>query len=81
MKAIDINKQLVNSYLELLKNLSPGNKLDLIAKLTKSVQADIKVKKKGFEQAFGAWEGNEDPEDLINTIRESRTFNRNIEEL
>lgn len=34
MKAVDLNTKLINSYLELLKNLSPANKLDLIAKLT-----------------------------------------------
>lgn len=81
MKAADLNNKLINSYLELLKNLSPSNKLDLIAKLTESIKSDIKVKENAFEQSFGAWEDNESVEELINTIRDSRQFNRQIEEL
>lgn len=45
MKTIDINKLLTDTYLQLLKNLSPGNKLDLIAKLTQSIKSDIEEKK------------------------------------
>ena len=81
MKATDLNNKLINSYLELLKNLSPATKLDLISKLTQSVKADIEVKNNTFEEAFGAWEGDEHAEDLINTIRDSRQFNRQTEEL
>lgn len=81
MKATDLNNKLINSYLELLKNLSPASKLDLISKLTQSVKADIGVKDNAFEKAFGAWEGDEHAEDLINRIKDSRQFNRHIEEL
>ena len=81
MKAADLNTKLINSYLELLKNLSPSNKLDLISKLTQLVKADIEVKNSAFEQAFGAWEGNENAEEIIDSIRNSRQFNRQIEEL
>lgn len=81
MKAVDLNTKLINSYLELLKNLNPDSKLDLISKLTQSVKADIKVKTNAFEKAFGAWQGDENAEELITTIRDSRQFNRQIEEL
>ena len=81
MKAANFNTKLVNGYLALLKNLSPAIKLDLISKLTQSVKTDITVKHNAFEQAFGAWEGNESAEDLINTIKNSRQVNRQIEEM
>ena len=81
MEAADINTKLINSYLDLLKNLSPANKLDLIARLTLSVKSDMEVKNNAFEQAFGAWEGDESAEEIIDTIRSSRQFNRQIEEM
>jgi hypothetical protein len=81
MKAADLNTKLINSYLELLKNLSPANKLDLIAKLTQSVKSDMKVKSNAFDQAFGGWVGSEPAAEIIQVIRESRQFNRHMEEL
>ena len=48
MKATDINTTIVDGYIRLLDNLSPGNKLDLISKLTLSVKADIAEKKKSL---------------------------------
>lgn len=41
----------------------------------------MEVKSNAFEQAFGAWESKEDAEKIINTIRNSRQFNRQIEEM
>ena len=81
MKATDINTTIVDGYIRLLDNLSPGNKLDLISKLTLSVKADITEKKKSFFNAFGAWDTKQSAEQIINEIRNSRTFNRQIEEL
>lgn len=81
MKALDINNRLTDSYLALLKNLSPSNKLDLIAKLTQSVKADMETNDKTFSKSFGAWEGKEDANELVNQIKSSRSFTRKIEEL
>jgi len=80
MKAIDINKTLIEGYLKLLDNLSPSNKLDLISKLTLSVKTDITERKKSFYKAFGAWESKQTADEIINDIRNSRTFNRQIEQ-
>lgn len=79
MKAIDINKTLIEGYLQLLENLSPGSKLDLISKLTLSVKTDVIEKKKSFYKSFGAWESKQTAEQIISDIRNSRTFNRQIE--
>ncbi len=81
MKTIDINKLLTDTYLQLLKNLSPGNKLDLIAKLTQSIKSDIEEKKSVFEQSFGAWQGDANPEELAGDIRNSRQLDRQTEGL
>jgi hypothetical protein len=78
MKAIDINTTLIDGYLRLLDNLSPNNKLDLISKLTLTVKTDITDKKKSFYKAFGAWESKQSADEIINDIRNSRTFNREI---
>ena len=45
MKSAEANTQLINGYLKLLDNLSSGNKLDLIAKLSMSLKSEIPDKK------------------------------------
>jgi hypothetical protein len=80
LKAIDINTTLIEGYLRMLDNLSPNNKLDLIAKLTLTVKEDkMTEKKKSFFKAFGAWESKEEADEIIKDLRSSRTFNRKIE--
>jgi hypothetical protein len=74
MKSIDINNTLIEGYLQLLENLSPSNKLDLISKLTLSVKTDITNRKKSFYKAFGAWESRQSAEEIIKDIRNSRTY-------
>lgn len=81
MKAIDINNRLVDTYLELLKNLDPKVKLDLINKLSLSVKTDLSRKKSTFHKAFGAWDSDDDAEKVAMEIRDSRNFNRIIESL
>jgi len=81
MKAVDINNTIIDGYIRLLDNLSPNNKLDLISKLTLTVKSDISEKKKSFYKAFGAWDSKQTAEQIIKEIRNSRTFNRQIEEL
>ena len=79
MKATDINTTLIDGYLQMLDNLSPSNKLDLISKLSQSVKSDITDRKKSFYEAFGAWESDKTAEEIIEEIGKSRTFDRNIE--
>ena len=80
MNTADINTKLIDSYISLLKNMSTQNKLDLISKLTNTVKKDIEQEKTDFYNAFGGWDEHESAEELIETIKESRTFNRTIEE-
>jgi|GEM_PF-110274 len=80
MKNADINSKLVESYISLLENMSMPNKLDLISRLTQSVKADTHNTQNQLYESFGEWEGDESADELINVIRESRTFNRSREE-
>jgi hypothetical protein len=79
MKAPDINSTLVEGYLQLLKNHSPNNKLNLISKLTLSIKKDNKNNNKSFYKAFGAWESKDSAEEIIVNMRNNRTFTRTIE--
>jgi len=81
MRTADLYTKIINSYLGLLKNLSPSSKLDLISKLTQSVKSDITSQKNNLKKAFGAWDQEESADELVNTIRDSRLFNRKTEEL
>ena len=71
--------QILKGYWELLSNLNPKLKLELIEKLSKSISRDLITKKDRFEESFGAWIDNRDSEEIINEIRNSRNFNRQIE--
>jgi hypothetical protein len=71
---IDINTSLIEGYLQMLDNLSPNNKLDLISKLSLTIKGNDKVNNKTFYEAFGAWDSNQSAEDIINDIRKSRNF-------
>jgi hypothetical protein len=81
MKTSDFNNRLTDVYLELLKNLDPGSKLDLISKLTKSIKSDLKARSNNFKKAFGAWDKSESAEKITLEIRNSRYFKRQIEDL
>ena len=79
MKTPENNTTIVDGYAGLLDNLSPGDKLDLISKLTKSVKTDLANKTSSFKKAFGAFESKKSAEEIIDDIRNSRAFNRKIE--
>ena len=80
MSIADINTTIIEGYLQMLDNLSPSNKLDLISKLSASVKSDIRNKKSTFKRAFGAFQSDKSADEIMNEIRSSRTFNRQIEE-
>ena len=77
---MDFNTVLVNSYFKLFNNLNMSGKRALIDKLTKSISSKD-PKKDDFERSFGGWQGSETAEELVTSIRDTRTFNRDITEL
>ena len=71
--------QIIDGYWGLLSNLNPDLKLKLIERLSKSVHKDLAAKRNNFEKSFGAWTDSRESEEIISEIRNSRTFNREIE--
>ena len=79
MTSEEINTTILDGYIGLLENLSPDNKLDLISKLTASVKTDFGNKKSTFKKSFGAFVSEKTAEEIIEEIRNSRMFTREIE--
>ena len=70
---------LIDNYFGLLSGLSKENKLRLIAKLSNSVADEVVEKENVVDRFFGAFKSDKSAEEIIQEIRESRTFNRSIE--
>ncbi len=81
MKTTDLNLKLIDTYFELLKNLSTDNKLELIARLSTSMKTKNKGKTGALKPLYGAFDSEQSADELISEIRNSRTFNRNRAEL
>lgn len=79
MSNIALNNNLKKTYLALLSSLSVNNRLEIISELSLSLKKNSR-KSKGVEFYSGAWDSGESSEELISTIRSSRTFNRKLEE-
>lgn len=74
------NTEILNNYLGLMNNLNPNTKLELIERLSKSIKKDISIRKNSFERSYGAWESKKTSDEIIEEIRSSRNFNREIEQ-
>lgn len=74
---------LVDDYFSALKNLNDLQKLELISKLTDS----IKYSKLGsnndvsLHSLYGSWASEKSADELIEEIKDARSFNRNREDL
>ena len=79
MKIAEINSTIIDGYVSLLDNLSSGDKLDLISKLTASVKTGLTTRKSTFKKAFGAFDSKKTAEQIIDEIRSSRVSTRKIE--
>ncbi len=81
MKTTDLNTALLDNYLGLIRNLSPEIKLILIERITKTLKGNLTKKDSPITDAFGKWKSEKSADEIITEIRESRTFNRQIEML
>ena len=68
-------------YFDFLKTLNADSKLDLISKLSLSLIEGENSSNKSLQSLFGAYKTNETAEEIIATLKSSRVFNRNIEQL
>lgn len=83
---MDIALNSTDNYWNLLKHLSSDVKLELIARLSRSLQNDKAVSKNVSASSFyGVWKDSDFPMDadnMVSEIKKSRSFNkRNIEAL
>lgn len=76
MKTVDINTNLIDSYFSVLKNLSSDNKLELIARLSKSMKSPKRVKAGSVQSLYGAFQSDRSADELIDEIKKARSFNR-----
>ncbi len=81
MKAADLKFNLIDSYLELLKSLSPESKLELITRLSDSLKGSKKPTQKSVSELYGAFISKESADEIIADLKATRNFNRKIEEL
>jgi hypothetical protein len=80
MKAADINTTLIDNYFSFLKNLSADAKLELIARLSKSMKTSKKGKKEvSLNSLYGSWVSEKSADEIIAEIKNSRNFNRKRE--
>jgi len=68
-------------YFGFLQNLNSEIKLDLISKLSHSINEIEQKPTISIQSLFGAYQSEESADDIIKEIRNSRVFNRNIESL
>ena len=76
MGAADINTNLVDSYYMLLRNLSPNNKLELIARLSKSLKTTKKAKDNSWKSLFGALVIDQSADEFVEELKKDRKFSR-----
>ncbi len=72
---------IVDSYFELLSNLNPETKLELISRLSDSMKKPRKELNGSWKDLFGAFESDKSAEEMIEEIRNARTFSRHRETL
>ncbi len=76
MRAADINTNLVDSYYTLLRNLSPNNKLELIARLSKSMKTTKKANDNSWKSLFGALVIDQSADEFVEELKKDRKFSR-----
>lgn len=77
-KEIDI----AENIFQIVKNLSSDVKLELISKISKSIDTTKDLPQdNSWKKLFGAWESDKSAEQIIEDIRADRYTNRQIEEL
>jgi hypothetical protein len=81
MKSTDLKFNLIDNYLQLLKNLSLESKVELIKKLSDSLKGSKKTKGKSTKSLYGAFISKKSADEIIATLKSSRNFNRSIERL
>lgn len=76
MKTSDLNINLIDTYYGLLKNLSTDSKLELIARLSNSMKTSSQAENDSWQSLYGAFISKQSADELIDDIKNARTFKR-----
>ncbi|MCB9230240.1 MAG: hypothetical protein H6581_01135 [Bacteroidia bacterium] len=76
---MNTNQVLIESYLELLGKLGNESKLEIISRLADSMKERKESGIKDFYDLYGAFEDEKSAEEMIEEIRNSRNFNRQVD--
>lgn len=80
METTDKSKSIIDNYFTLLKSLSPDNKLELIARLSKSMKSSKKLKNEvSLSSLYGSWKSEQSADEIIDELKSSRKFTRKRE--
>jgi hypothetical protein len=79
MKSANLNFNLIDTYLELLKSLSPDNKRELISRLSNSIKNPDSNPGKPLSELYGSFISEKSADQIIAELKDSRYFNRNTE--
>jgi len=78
---MEAGNTIVDNYFNVIKNLSPDNRLELISKISDSLRTSKIKKDDSWKSLFGAFVSDESAEEIISHLRNSRYSERQIEEL
>jgi len=78
MITTDFNQTLLSNHIDLLRNLSSYQKLELISWLSQSLMSTTK-KEISLRPLFGAFQSEQSAEQLVAEIQQSRLFNQERE--
>jgi len=67
-------KNIIETYSNLIDNLSSIGKMELLEKLTKSLKKEKKSKEADFFDSFGQFSDEKSAEEIVLKIKESRKF-------
>lgn len=76
VKTKDTNTYLVEHYMELLNNLSNDSKLELIARLARSMKTGKKADSVPLADLYGSFISDQSADELVDDLKKARVFNR-----
>jgi hypothetical protein len=79
MQAIDIDRKLIDGYLQLFQNLSSDSKLELISGLSDSMKSKQDEHNGSLRELFGDFIPEKSADTITRELKEARNFTRDID--
>nr|WP_294950483.1 hypothetical protein [uncultured Mucilaginibacter sp.] len=79
MQALDSNRKLIDGYLELFKNLSSSNKLELISGLADSLNAGATENHNSLSALVSDFIPEKSADVIIDELKAARSFTRDTD--